>query len=200
IQPTLEFKPTPKWQLRLTPTLVDLHDPAQYLFQFADPSATHTHNARYVFASLDYTQVALETRLNYTITPGLSVQVYAQPLIASGDFGPVKELAAPNTYAFNVYGEDVGVVTGERVYPSGLASPGNSFALPRPNFNSTSLRGNAVLRWEWRPGSTMYLAWQQTRSGFGSIGDFDLNRDVDLLFGQAPDNIVVLKVSYWLNP
>ena len=198
--PSVEFKPGPKWHLTLSPSYGRLHDEAQFLFSRPDASATRTYGARYVFASLDYTQVALETRLNYTITPGLSLQVYAQPLIGSADFGAAKELAAPRTYAFDVYGEDVGEVAGGRIYPSGQASPGNSFPAPDFDFSSTSLRGNAVLRWEYRPGSTLYLAWQQTRSGDAATGEFDLGRDMDRLFAQSPDNILLLKVSYWLNP
>lgn len=182
IQPTVEFKPTPKWQLTMSPTWFHLRDEAQYLFTEPDAAATRTYGARYVFAPLDYTEVALVTRLNYTLTPGLSLQVYAQPLIASGDFGAPTELAAPETYAFDPYGGGAGI--GEDDF----------------DFRSTSLRGNAVLRWEWRPGSTLYLAWQQTRSGDEGIGDFDFSGGVDRLFRERPDNVLVLKVSYWLNP
>jgi hypothetical protein len=193
-------KPAPHWEVSLSPTFVRAYDVAQYLTQVVDPSATATYGSRYVFADLDQTIVALVTRINYTITPGLSLQVYAQPFLASGEFGPAKELAAPHTYAFGVYGQDVGEVANGRIYPSGQGSPDNSFAEPQPDFNSKSLRGNAVLRWEWRPGSTMYVAWQQTRRDFRPIGDFNFGRDVDALFSRSPDSILLLKVSYWLNP
>ncbi|MGQ0815450.1 MAG: hypothetical protein ACT4O1_13495 [Gemmatimonadota bacterium] len=142
----------------------------------------------------------LETRLNYTFSPALSLQVYLQPLVAAGEYSAIKELAAPNSFDFNVYGEDVGTIEGGRVYPRGSQPGAVSFALPRPDFNIRSLRGNAVLRWEWRPGSTMFVACQQQRSQFVPIGDFDAGRDFDRLFGPPPDNILLLKVSYWLNP
>jgi hypothetical protein len=86
------------------------------------------------------------------------------------------------------------------IYPDGRYDGAPSFAAPRPDFNSRSLRGNAVLRWEWRPGSTMYFAWQQTRQGFAPVGDFDLRRDSDALFDAQPDNVFLIKVNYWLNP
>ena len=89
--------------------------------------------------------------------------------------------------------EDVGQVADGRIYPNGTGEP-------QPDFNLRSLRGNAVLRWEWRPGSTMYLAWQQTRRNVQPFGDFDLSRDAEDLFGSAPDNVFLIKVSYWLNP
>ena len=193
-------KPAPHWEVSLSPTFARAHDVAQYLRQLADPAATRTYGGRYVFASLDQTVAALVTRVNYTITPGLSLQVYAQPFIAAGDFGPAKELAAPNTYEFLTYGVDVGEIANGRIYPTGQGTTTNSFPVPEPDFNSTSLRGNAVLRWEWRPGSTMYVAWQQTRRGAQPFGSFEFGRDVDALFGTVPDNILLVKVSYWLNP
>jgi hypothetical protein len=133
-------------------------------------------------------------------SPSLSLQVFAQPFIATGEYGAVKEFAEPGTFDFNVYGRDVGEVVDGRVYPSGQGPNAVSFALPRPDFNIASLRGNAVLRWEWRPGSTMYFAWQQTRSDFRPIGTFDFGRGVDDVFGAPPDNVFLVKVSYWLNP
>ena len=72
--------------------------------------------------------------------------------------------------------------------------------VPDRDFNVRALRGNAVVRWEWRRGSTLYLAWQQSRQAFEPFGDFDFDRDRRALFAAEPDNILVLKVNYWLNP
>ncbi|HEX7120051.1 MAG TPA: DUF5916 domain-containing protein, partial [Longimicrobiales bacterium] len=155
------------------------------------------------FAELDQTTVAMDVRLNVTFDPRLSLQVYAQPFLSSADFGPPAELAAPGTYDFRVYGEDVGETTrtetGWAVDPDG-AGPAAAFNLPEQDFNLRSLRGNAVLRWEWRPGSTLYLVWQQDRRHIAPFGDFDFGRDRAALFRAEPDNVLVLKVNYWLNP
>ncbi|HEX2077344.1 MAG TPA: DUF5916 domain-containing protein [Longimicrobium sp.] len=196
----LLLRPAPHWEFSIGPSFSRTHVVAQYLGTVPDPAATETFGARYVFASLNQTTTALEARLNYTFTPDLSLQVYAQPFIASGEYGAPKELERPGTFRFRVYGEDVGEVVDGRIYPNGTGPDAFSFAAPQPDFNFRSLRGNAVLRWEWRPGSTMYLAWQQNRSDFRPFGDFDLSRDADGVFGAAPDNIFLLKVSYWLNP
>jgi hypothetical protein len=67
-----------------------------------------------------------------------------------------------------------------------------------------------VLRWEWSPGSTLFLVWQQSRSqrvvgsefdatGAGGVGDFELSHDAAELFRIQPDNILLIKVNYWLN-
>jgi hypothetical protein len=195
-------RPKPHWDVAVSPSFSVDHNEAQFIRRIQDPSATHTYGYRYVFAGLDQRTLALDTRLNYTFSPGLSLQVYAQPLIASGAFGLPKEFAAPRTFDFLVYGRDVGEIDAEEgvVYPAGRGPDAVSFPLPQQDFNIRSLRGNAVLRWEWRPGSTLFVAWQQTRSGFERIGDFNLRRDTNALFDAAPDNILLVKLSYWLNP
>ncbi|HYR11301.1 MAG TPA: hypothetical protein VEQ60_26200, partial [Longimicrobium sp.] len=105
------------------------------------------------------------------------------------------------------YGEDLGSITpvenGFTVDPDD-AGPAAAFTVGgagQRDFTLRSLRGNAVLRWEWRPGSTLYLAWQQDRSDYAPyVGDFSMTRDRRALFDAQPDNVLVLKVSYWLNP
>lgn len=196
----LTLKPAPHWDISLSPSFSTQGSAAQYLLRLEDASATNTFGQRYVFAELDQTVFAVNTRVNYTFTPGLSLQVFMQPFIASGDYGPPMEFARPGTFDFLVYGEDTGEIADGRVYPTGQAGGGPSFALPAPDFNVRSLRGNAVMRWEWRPGSTLYLAWQQTRSDFEPIGDFGLGRDLGALFSTSPDDIFLIKVSYWFNP
>ena len=196
----LQVKPRPNIELSLGPTLSWDESEAQFLGRITDAAATHTFGSRYIFADVKQTTLSLDTRLNYTFSPSLTLQVFAQPFIATGDYGAVKEFAQPGTFDFNVYGRDVGEIVDGRVYPSGQGANAVSFALPRPDFNIASLRGNAVLRWEWRPGSTMYFAWQQTRSDFRPVGTFDFGRGVDNVFGAPPDNVFLVKVSYWLNP
>jgi hypothetical protein len=147
-----------------------------------DAAATDTYGAHYLFAPLRQTTLSLETRLNVTFTPELSLEMYAQPFLSSGDYGEVAELAAPREYDFVPY--------------QGTA--------PDRDFNYRSLRGNAVLRWEWRSGSTLYLAWQQTRSDYRTgepgLGEFDFARDRQALFDTRPDDVFLLKVNYWFTP
>ncbi|HEX2208655.1 MAG TPA: DUF5916 domain-containing protein [Longimicrobium sp.] len=193
-------RPAAHWEVSMGPSFSRYRTPAQYLMRVADPLATETFGARYVFAPLNQTTVALETRLNYTFSPALSLQVYAQPFIATGDYGAPMELARPRSFEFLTYGEDVGEVVDGQIFPNGRGEGALSFPVVEPDFNLRSLRGNAVLRWEWRPGSTLYLAWQQNRSDFQPFGDFDLSRDADGLFGAAPDDVFLIKVSYWFNP
>ena len=74
-----------------------------------------------------------------------------------------------------------------------------AFTFDDPDFSVRSLRGTAVLRWEYRPGSTVYFVWTQQRSGEEPTGTFDFNRAYPALFRDRPDNVFLIKVSYWLG-
>lgn len=197
------IKPSPRWSIDLTPTWQTNRSAAQYVGVRADAHAAETGGRRYLFSELDQNTVSLETRLNLTFSPSASLQVYMQPFISAGDYGTPMQLQRPRTFAFDVFGEDVGTVTataaGYTIDPDGTG-PAQTFTVPNGDFNIRSLRGNAVFRWEWRAGSTMFVAWQQSRSDHERYGDFDLDRDGQALFRTVPDNVLVLKVSYWLNP
>jgi hypothetical protein len=184
--------------------------PAQYVTTVSDPAATNTYGNRYVFASIEQTTFDLDARVNMTFTRGLTFQLYAQPFISSGNYLALKELAAPRTFDFLEYGSDVGESTREAdgrylIDPTGDGTA--TFRVSDRDFNLRSLIGNAVLRWEWRPGSTLFLVWQHGREerptslGFpeGTYGDFDLG-DASRLFRIQPENTFMIKVNYWLNP
>lgn len=184
---------------------------SQYLQSLGDALATATYGRRYIFGDLTQTQVSLETRLNVTFRPNLSLEVYAQPLLSSGDYTLFKELRAPRTLDFNVLGSGNSQLTRDSggVYvadPDG-SGPAPAFSFNDPDFDVRSLRGSAVLRWEWRPGSTIFFVWQQNRSsrlggmsGGDGIGTFSLRPDFSDLMGLKPDNIFIVKATYWFNP
>jgi hypothetical protein len=188
---------------------------AQYITSVADPTATSTYGRRYVFGEILQNTVSMDARINITLSPRVTIEIYAQPLVSSGDYRALKELAAPRTFDFNTFGVDAGTISetnggrGFRVDPDG-AGPANGFNLTNRDFNVRELRSNAVFRWEWRPGSTLFLVWQQTRSGefVGSdpdspldrVGNFEFGRDAGDLFNLHPDNVLMIKASYWLNP
>jgi hypothetical protein len=201
---SFELKPAPTWNLSVGPSLNRSYSLAQYRTAVVDPTAAATFGRRYVFSELRQTVLSLDTRLNLTLTPDLSLQLFAQPFIASADFGAPAELAAPRTYDFLVYGRDRGEIErldgATRVFPNGRDGGGTAFVVSDGDFNVRSLRGNAVLRWEWRPGSTLFVAWQQIRSDFEPVGDFAFGRDQRALWSARPDNVLVVKMNYWLNP
>jgi len=210
----VNVRPSETIQFRVSPSVSRSFSAAQYVTRIVDPLATATAGGRYVFAELDRTTVSLETTLNLTLSPTFSLQLYIEPFISTGDYGTLREFRAPRTYEFLDYGRDIGTVTVDsqgryEIDPDG-AGPAPIFRIADRDFSVRSLLGNAVLRWEWRPGSTVFLVWQQERvnslSGQGGadgplgIGRFDLSRDVADMFDVAPNNVLMVKVTYWLNP
>ena len=211
---TVTYKSGEKLELQLGPRFTRSFAEAQYVTSLADPFATATFGSRYIFAPIHQTTVSLGTRLNVTFSPTLTLQVYAQPLISSGDYGGLKEFRAPGTFDFSRYGADAGSMHrlengGFLIDPDG-AGRAPDFTIGDRDFNVRSLRGNAVLRWEWSPGSTLFLVWQQRRYDrvlrdaydprmADGIGDFDFRYDTGELVRIRPDNIFLVKVNYWLN-
>jgi hypothetical protein len=204
LAPTLTLKPGSNLQIALGPSVTWDHQAAHYVQTETDATAAATFGRRYVFAQLRQTEVALVTRLNWTFTPTLSLQLYAQPLLSANEFSDYKELRAPGTYAFTVYGRDQGTIVpdgdgGFTVDPDGpgAAAP---FTVADQSFNFRSLRANVVLRWEYRPGATLFLVWQQSRSNEADgVGDFDFGRDFRSLRNTPADNLLAVKLSYWMG-
>jgi hypothetical protein len=197
----LEWKPGSRLSLRFEPQFERIGTAAQYVDTFDDPLATATFGRRYVFADLHQTTVSASLRLNWIFAPSLSLEVYAQPLLSSGHYTRFKELARPRSFDFNLYPDPAETSDPDRIVvdPDG-AGPAESHEIDDPNFSLASLRGNAVLRWEYSPGSTLFLVWTQNRSDTETIGTFRTGRALDRLFGGEGENIFLVKVSYWWNP
>ena len=160
----------------------------------------------FAVADLKQQQLSMDTRLAITFTPALSLEAFAQPFISSGQYSRFKEFSAPRSGEMLLYGQDRGTIiatgAGEdreyQVDPDG-AGPAATFAFEDPDFNFRSLRGNAVLRWEYRPGSTLFLVWTQDRNDTDPFGDLQFGRDRRALFSADPTNIFLIKMNYWLG-
>ncbi len=175
---------------------------AQYVNTYSDPFAINTFKEQYVFANLDQKTVSADVRVNWTFNPALSLQLFAQPLISAGNYTNFMALARPGTYQFQIYGQDGSAINKNQdtyiIDPDGNG-PASPFQLNNPNFNYKSLRGNAVLRWEYRPGSTIFFVWTQSRSRSQTLGSLDLNNSFNALLNTKPNNIFLIKLSYWFN-
>jgi len=138
----------------------------------------------YVFAHISQTTVNPTARFNYTITPNLSVQLYAQPFVSAGSYSNFKEVADPRSEGYE-----------NRYKPFDYAQP----VYGSPDFNVKSFRTTNVLRWEYKPGSTLFVVWQQSRANYAVPGGFDFGRDSRATFGVPPHNVFLVKLAYWLN-
>jgi hypothetical protein len=197
-----QIRPAPNISLSLGPSLSHDESGSQYVMRVTDSTATAFYGNRYVFSDLVQNSVNMDTRFNITFSPTLTFELFVQPLIVSGDFSRFKEFAAPRGLRKLVYGRDVGtstpVAAGDSIDPDG-AGPATGFVIAPRDFTFRSLRGNAVLRWEYRPGSTIFVVW--TRSGESSLGrgTIDFGSDAGALFRGPSANIFLIKINYWLG-
>ena len=153
----------------------------QFFGKFTTAGVTH-----YTFAHLDQRTTSMNVRLNYTFTPNVSLQTYAQPFVSKGTYSNVRQLSAnPRAMA----------------YDDRYAAYANTAVTANPGgFNFKQLASNVVFRWEYQPGSTLFVVWNQGRQGFApQQGNNDFRRDVNDLFTLHPANTFLVKVAYWLN-
>ncbi len=198
----LRARPSPSVQISFDPFLSFERDVDQFVTRRVDPLAAATYGTRYVFADVDGTELGLDTRVDWTFAPDLSLQLFVQPLISSNEFYAYKEFREPRTFDFDVYGRDAGTITSAdrtlTVDPDG-DGPAEAFSFDERTFNFRSIRANAVLRLEYLPGSELFVVWQHLRSDVGPEADLDVGRDFDSLFGAEGTNVLVIKGTYWLG-
>jgi hypothetical protein len=197
----LKLKPSSSLSFEIGPNLNRNRTIAQWVTSHEDPEAVSTFGSRYVFADLHQNELAMTTRLSWIVSPRMSLQLYAQPLVSAGDYTDFKELARPRSYDFLRYGTDTGTLVARpadeeyTVDPDG-AGPATPFVIEEPDFNFKSLRVNAVFRWEWRLGSTLYVVWTQNRQDSTSLGRFELGNDASDLFAAPADDVLLVKFTY----
>lgn len=203
-QLTLLLKPASNITLSFGPTL----DVFWTNNQYDTTLAVTSHDAasqrvywgnRYVFSSLHQSTLSMDTRLNVTFTPSLSLQVYAQPLLGTGHYYDFSEFNHRRQLAMTV---DPTTMLSDGNLQLNPVGGGANYEIQNPDFNARLLRGNAVLRWEYRRGSTIYLVWQQSRHNtnlYTPFADFVLGHGENALFRSIPDDIFIIKFSYWLG-
>ena len=180
--PEVDFKIAKRVTAALSPSFSRRTNDIQSLGSTTDTlSVTH-----YLFGHLEQKQLALTMRVTYPFSPSMSLQVYAQPFISKGTFSNVRELSANPRAAdyasrYQTYGD-------------------TSYTNNVGGFNFKQFRSNVVFRWEYRPGSTLFLVWSQGRHGFDGVeGTQSFAGDLNDLFHLRPDNSFLVKFSYWID-
>jgi hypothetical protein len=186
IEPNVNFRLSSRFSASLGMGYNRNGDASQFYSQYGDAGSDTTH---YTFARLDQTTVSMSSRLNFTATPNLSFQFYAQPYTSKGTYADQVEIANPraDNFAdrFKSYKNVGGIFDG---------------------FNFRQFNSNAVVRYEYRPGSTLFVVWQQGRNNYltpadpGYEGSYSFRRDYGSVFADHPNNTFLVKWSYWLNP
>jgi uncharacterized protein YbdZ (MbtH family) len=200
VRPTVAYRPSARTELSLAPSVQWNTARAQYVDQAAAGDEQH-----YFMGRLRQTTVSLTTRLNYTFSPALSLEFYAQPFLSAGRYDDFLAVQDPRAAHFDHRFRGLGAhevhfdpETGR--YSADLNGDGSSDVTFRnPDFNLRQLRSNAVLRWEYRPGSTLFVAWNQARTDRAIDGDFLLDRDLGHLVRAEGTHVLLVKFSYWLD-
>ncbi len=175
VDPSIEFRLASSVQGSLGIHYSESKNDQQWYGNFSTAGGT-----AYTFARLSQRTTALTARVDYTMTPTLSLQVYAQPFITAGDYSELKQLVNPTADRY-----------ADRYIPYTATTPND--------FNFKQFRSNTVLRWEYRPGSVLFLVWQQGRQDSRNPGSFSLGRDYGDLFRTRADNTFLIKASYWFS-
>jgi hypothetical protein len=198
---SLTFKPLPSLEIRVGPEFTRSLTATQYVRTVTDPAVTAMYGKHYVFGAIDQTELVMDTRVNVILSPKMSIQAYIQPLLSVGRYSGFKEPMQPRTYDFLQYGLNGGAITFDPEAGAYLVQPavGSPFVIPSPDFNFTSLRVNAVYRWEFKPGSTLYVVWTQQREAEEEQGRFAFNRDIARMMRAPGDNVFMVKMSYWFS-
>lgn len=168
-------------------------------------TVTAPDEPKYLFAEMDQKTVNFTFRLNYTINPDLSIEYYGQPFVSDGKYKNFKKITDPRAatfknrfYTFSAqehgYSSDFDLCTFDENL-DGISD----YSVDNPDFNFRQFRSNLVVRWEYLPGSTLYLVWSQGRTSDANDGMFNYKTDMRELFNTTPHNVFLIKLSYWFS-
>jgi hypothetical protein len=209
---SLQLQPRSNVAVSVGPSIGHSETGFQFVRSYRDSTDNLFFGNRYVFAHLTQNSVSMDTRLNVTFSPTLTLELFMQPLIAAGNFSRYNLFAAPRSARRVEYGRDFGlsIVTpnADPTQPARILldadtdtlSGSTTVRFQDPTFTFRSLRGNAVLRWEYRPGSTLFVVWtRSSRIPDLPRGNIQFSDDASALFQGPSENIFLVKMTYWLG-
>jgi hypothetical protein len=200
VETGVDIRPAPNVTVGLYPGFSTGHVERQYVTAFNDPAATGTFGRRTVFAESDQSEFSMTTRIDWTFTPTLSLQLFARPFVSRGTYTAFKEPTAPGQLNFPTVEEAGGTaVRAEDGTVTVTPGDGGQAYSVAPDFTVRALQGNAVLRWQYRPGSALFVVWQQQRSGFEQDGRSPFGLNLGRLARDPLQNVFLVKLTYWLG-
>ena len=181
LSPELDFKVAS----RVTASVAPSYTRVTYDVQPLGPDTTKAPH--YLFAHLEQKELGVTMRVTYPFTANATLQIYAQPFVSKGTYSNMRELSpTPRTAEYVNRYQPYYADTAVSNHPGG--------------FNYKQFRSNVVFRWEYRPGSTLFVVWSQGRQNSVSAeGTRGLRGDLSDLFDLSPDNTFLVKLSYWIN-
>jgi len=196
LQPEITYKPVNTLSLSFNPSYMKSYDELQYIDQ-----TSYGNQTRYIYGSIDQKVVSMSFRVNFNLSPDLTLQYWGQPFVATGKYYEFKYITDPmaSDYhnRFSVYSpSQIKEVNNERYELDENIDGITDYGFDKPDFNFREFLSNFVLRWEYNPGSAMYLVWSQTRSTSNNSGMMNYSNDIEELFSEKPHNVFLLKFSY----
>jgi hypothetical protein len=195
LSPSVRWRPSGSITLRGGPFLNRRVEDRQWVAGVQAGEERH-----YLFGRMDQTTAGMNLRADMALTPRLSLQLYAQPFMSSGEFSRFKRVSDPRADRYEDRFQPLHVVPEGGRYHVDLDGNGEAESFAAPHFERMQFRSNAVLRLEYRPGSTLYVVWAQSRDHVGDEGRFRVGDGIDTLFSAPPENVFMVKMSHWLNP
>jgi hypothetical protein len=205
---SISARPTPSLQLSVTPeysldggTNATFSGPInrQYLRTITGSGRPEQYGNRYIFGVVDRSTLSTQFRVNYTFKPDVTLEVYAEPFAASVRSSAYGEMLAARNMNLRVYGTDGTTIARQADGSHRVTDGATTFSIPNDWFNRRSFRSNMVLRWEWRPGSILFVVWQQNRAGETPIGNRVGVGDLFDSWSAPGDNIFAVKTTVWFS-
>ncbi|WP_347841078.1 DUF5916 domain-containing protein [uncultured Draconibacterium sp.] len=193
----LGYRPVQSVQIEISPEYGVSSNQLQYISQ-----EDYGYSTRYIMGNIKRKTFSTSIRLNYNITPDLSIQFWGQPFIATGDYSEFKYITnskattITNRYSFYTPEQIYFDATDGIYHIDDNLNGETDYSFDDPDFNVKEFLSNLVVRWEFSPGSMIYLVWSQNRAEYLNMGRFDFNKDIKELFDQEPHNVFLLKFSY----
>jgi hypothetical protein len=196
VQPEITYKPINTLSLSFAPSYMVSYDELQYVEQ-----TNYENQTRYIYGSIDQKVVSMSFRINFNLSPDLTLQYWGQPFVASGRYYNYKYITDPmaSDYhnRFALYSPEQMSLNDNDYYEIDENTDSHTdYGFDKPDFNVQEFLSNFVLRWEYNPGSSIYLVWSQTRSDSNNSGTMDYSNDMEQLFSTKPNNVFLIKFSY----
>lgn len=196
---SIGYRPSKNLKITLSPNFTSNNDQLQYVTQ-----EDYANQTDYIFARINQKTLSASLRVNYNITPDLSIQYWGQPFLASGKYSEFKRITESRADEYFdrfslLTGSELNYQAANEIYQVSNPAGNLLYSFDQPDFNVKEFLSNLVVRWEYRPGSTIFLVWSQTRSQSVTNGIFDFRTDMTKLFDEKPYNVLLLKMSFRLG-
>lgn len=194
--PGMNARITDNFHTGISVSYTNSHNRLQYV-----TTVGSTKGDRYILGTIKQQTVNLTLRLDYIISPQLSIRYYGSPFVSRGRYSDFKYVSRPKASVYNerfiVYGNPVLLNNGYQLDENGDGIP--DYSINNPDFSFRQFRSNLVLKWIYQPGSEFYLVWSSDRTGYTNNSGRNLGQSLNSLWNIVPNNIFLVKINYWFS-